>query len=336
MAPPTSGLSVDRESFVAFSEGLQALDRLAPAVSPARLMSEGLTALRQVVPFDAAWWGECSGGMDGLAPRSWLSGRINLSAEFSREWNAISHRDRFARSSMQQLDTVVIEVGYADPEPAVEAFARRHDLYHVMAITRLLPGSGLLHYICLYRQQCSPPYNAVQSLLFQQFTAHLMRRWGARVATLIASEGTATGADDHALLDAGGEFVYVGARMALLLKEHAPSWEGSRLPAPLAGAFAQGAGALKLGRRRLVSQACGELTLLSIQPQHRGPVLPPREMGVAVLYAEGRSYKEIALQTGLAPATVRTYLREAYLRLGVSDKVALGRALAGRRPARPR
>lgn len=57
-------------------------------------------------------------------------------------------------------------------------------------------------------------------------------------------------------------------------------------------------------------------------------------MSVALLYAEGRSHKEIARETGLSPTTVRTYLRETYLRLGVSDKVALGRALSGNRPRR--
>ena len=51
------------------------------------------------------------------------------------------------------------------------------------------------------------------------------------------------------------------------------------------------------------------------------------------LSADGRSYKEIARETGLSPASVRTYLREIYVRLGVSDKVALSRAL-GVRPAR--
>ena len=74
--------------------------------------------------------------------------------------------------------------------------------------------------------------------------------------------------------------------------------------------------------------------LLSLAPQRRAALLPPREMSVALLYADGRSHKEIARETGLAPATVRTYLREAYLTLGVSDKVALGRALAGRKPRR--
>jgi DNA-binding NarL/FixJ family response regulator len=91
---------------------------------------------------------------------------------------------------------------------------------------------------------------------------------------------------------------------------------------------------LKLGARRLATQRCGELVLLSLAPQRRAALLPPREMSVALLFADGHSHKVIARETGLAPATVRTYLREAYLRLGVSDKVALGRVLAGAKPRR--
>ncbi|MBN8488382.1 MAG: LuxR family transcriptional regulator, partial [Burkholderiales bacterium] len=136
-----------------FSTALLTLDQLPASASPARLMAEGMAALRQLVPFDAAWWGECSGGIDGLAPRNWLSGRMNLGADFAREWNRIGAVDRFAQASMQQLDASVLSVGFADPEPAVEAFARRHDLFHALAITRALPGSGLMHFISLYRGQ---------------------------------------------------------------------------------------------------------------------------------------------------------------------------------------
>jgi DNA-binding CsgD family transcriptional regulator len=47
-----------------------------------------------------------------------------------------------------------------------------------------------------------------------------------------------------------------------------------------------------------------------------------------MMYAAGHSYKAIALRTGLSPATVRTYLRDAYLQLGVRNKVELGSRLA--------
>lgn len=327
-------MRIGRHTFEAFSAQLLALDTLPTDVSPSRLMSEGLAGLRSLVPFDAAWWGESSGGMEGLAPRNWLSGRINLGADFAREWNRIGASDRFANDSMQRLDTVVCEVGYDDPEPAVEAFARRHDLYHVMAITRALTGSGLLQFVSLYRHRASPPFEPAHFVLFEQFSAHLMQRWSARIAALVSEGGAPR--DALGLVDAAGDFVYVGARLALLLRDRFPQWDGTRLPAGLALAARDAPSTLKLGSRRIGTQRCGELMLLSVAPQRRAALLPPREMSVALLYADGRSHKQIARETGLAPATVRTYLREAYLRLGVSDKIALGRALGGQAPRRHR
>jgi DNA-binding NarL/FixJ family response regulator len=316
----------------AFSAQLLALDRLGMAPSPSRLMSEGLAGLRSLVPFDACWWGECSGGIDGLAPRNWLSGCIGLSAEFAREWNRIGASDCFARESMDRLDTVVWRSGCVDSVPAVEAFARRHDLCHVIAITRALPGSGLLQFISLYRHSASRPFEPVHHLLLEQFSAHLMQRWSARVAALVGASGPSTG-DLHALVDRSGEFVYLGARFARLLHERFPLWEGPQLPPDLWETLHRVPGVCKLGKRRLVTQVCGELQLISLAPCRHATLLPPRQMCVALLYADGHSYKEIARETGLTPASVRTYLQEIYLRLGVSDKVALSRALGGR-PAR--
>lgn len=326
---------VDRPTLQAFSDGLLALARLPASVSPSRLMDEGLAALRRLVPFDAAWWGECSGGVDGLAPRNWLSGRVNLSPEFAREWNRIGARDRFALESMRSLDTVVCCTGYADPVPEVEAFARRHDLYHVMAMTRSFTGSGLLQFVSLYRHRASPAFSPTQRLLFEQFTAHLQLHWSARITALVGTQGGALGgADGQALVDAQGHFVYLGAHFGALLRERFPHWNDTTLPPELAADTHTLPRQLRLGRRRVSAQRCGDLVLLSVAAQRRLPALAPRELNVALLYAEGRSSKEIARETGLSPATVRTYLREAYLRLGVSDKVALGRALGGDRPRR--
>lgn len=315
----------------AFSAQLLALDRLGMAVSPSLLMEEGLAGLRCLVPFDASWWGECSGGVDVLAPRNWLSGRMGLSADFAREWNRIAASDGFARESMDRLDTVVCRSGGVDPIPAVEAFARRHDLFHVIAITRALPGSGLMQFISLYRRRASRPFEPVHHLLLEQFSAHLMQRWSARVAAMVGISSPSAG-DSHALVDRKGELVYLGARLAQLLRERVPHWEGTQLPPVLSEALRQVPGVCRLGKRRLVIQACGELQLITLAPYRHATLLPPRQMSVALLYADGRSYKEIAREIGLSPTSVRTYLREIYARLGVSDKVALSRVLGNRPP----
>ncbi len=315
-----------------FSAALLRLARLPAATLPPRLMDEGLAALRELVPFGAAWWGEVSGGIGGVAPRHWLSGQVNLSPQFAQEWNRIGATDRFALESITRLDTVVTSASFADPIPEVEAFARRHDLFHAMAITRTLPGSGLLQFISLYRGEGEPAFEPVHRTLFAEFSAHLMQRWSARVSELLDS--SAPTGDAQALVDGRGELVYLGARLALLLRERFPDWNGTLLPAELAEKTRRLPRQLHLGRRRLSAQARGELMLLSLAPQRRHAALPPRELNVALMYAEGRSHKEIARTTGLSPATVRTYLREVYLRLGVSDKIALGRALGDHRPRR--
>lgn len=320
-------MQIGQHTLESFGAALLDLAALPPSASPSQLMRQGLRALATMVPHDSAWWGECSGGIDGRAPRNWLSGGMNLSADFACEWNRIGAIDHFARLSMGRLDQVVWSDHFDDPDPEVDAFSRRHGLYRAMAITRTLPGSGLLQFMALYRRESGPPFEPAQRTVFGLFTAHLMQRWSARIAALVANGDMPRG-DGQALVDAHGEFVYLGSQVALLLHGHFPSWNGTTLPGALADLAARPVHQVSVGRRRLSVQTRGELLLLSLQPQRSAAILPPRELNVARQYAEGWSYKQIAGETGLSPATVRTYVRDAYLRLGVSNKVALGQALS--------
>lgn len=322
--------AIPAERFRAFNAALGALMGLPPEASPARVMHEGLLGLGRVVPFDAAWWGETSGGMDGLAPRNWLSGRINLSPQFAREWNRISAADGFALGSIRHLDDVVVSIGYADPVPDVEAFARRHDLHQAMAVTRSLPGRGLLHFVSVYRHLGAARLQPLDRLLFEHYSHHLMRQWHLHLSRLAVPDGPL--GEHHGLVDAQGEFVYLGARLALALRERFPESAEGRLPPAWQAAWDRGDAAFKLGAQRVRRQACGDLALLSLAARWRNAPLAPRELSVALMFADGQSHKSIAQATGLSASTVRTYLRDAYLRLDVSDRVALGRALRGVAP----
>ncbi|MCY1182900.1 Bacterial regulatory protein, luxR family [compost metagenome] len=95
----------------------------------------------------------------------------------------------------------------------------------------------------------------------------------------------------------------------------------------------------RFGRTALALTPNGEQVVLSLKTQPRNSTLAPREMTAAMLFADGHSYKEIAKILGLTPATVRTYLRNCYLQLGVSSKIELGSVLRAAAtcatPARP-
>ncbi len=50
------------------------------------------------------------------------------------------------------------------------------------------------------------------------------------------------------------------------------------------------------------------------------PALSPRELDVVGLLAEGMADKQIAAELGLSEATVKTYLRQVYEKLGAADR----------------
>lgn len=309
-----------------FSQCLMSMTSASREVNPERLLRDALHSLRLIVPFRSAWWGQCSAGLANLPPRNWMHGHINLSASFAQEWNHLAERDEFARDSMRQLDTVVRMSGHDDPWPEVSAFSRQHDLYHVMALTTELPGSGLMFFVSLYRSETSPAFSDSESALFAEFVAHLQHHWRVRVREFL-QHTTAPSPDGFGLADSCGDLFYLDKRLGVTIHKAYPNWVGSRLPPELVTALRQIPGAVSLAGRGLTLQPCGELVVLSLDGANGRDVLTPRERSVAMLYSRGHSYKEIARLLTLSPATVRTYLRNAYLQLGVRNKIELGVAL---------
>lgn len=74
-------------------------------------------------------------------------------------------------------------------------------------------------------------------------------------------------------------------------------------------------------------EAAGALQRLSIRRLRAIDRLTPRESDVARAFSSGQSYKEVARALQLSPATVRHYLREIYIKLGLTDKAELASLL---------
>lgn len=290
-------------------------------------MDRRLAELRELVGHQRAWWGECSGAEGDDPPLNWLHGSIGLSAGFAEEWNAISKDDDFARDSMGTLGRVCRYSGHDSSVPAVEAFSRRHDLFHAMAITLELPGSGLMFFVSLYRGESAPAFSDMEALLFGEYGAHLARCWHLRVQQRLRTASVA-GGDALALCEPSGQVLYLGRALAGAIRGTLGDWQGTTMPAELVARFGERPLTLRLGKLPLAIGPCGELVAVTIARRSSAGELTPRERAAALLYAEGHSYKAIAARLGLSPATVRTYLRDAYLQLGVRNKVELGARLS--------
>jgi len=322
-------LVFDKATLKALSHCLLNVARTARQAEPEHLLRKSLLELQCLVPFRSAWWGECSDGLNGIHNRNWMHGRINLSASFAEEWNQLAPSDAFAAECVRDLGSVVRISGYADPVHEITLFTQRYDLFHSMAITLRLPGSGLLFFVALYRGKYATKFDDNESVLFTEFFSHLLHHWEICVQDVKnVFDSAATGSFERfALANACGDLVYVGKQLGAAIHEAHPQWVGSRLPLEIQVALQKVPRVISMGQCGVTLQPYGALIALVMDNGPRKAALPPRERTVAILYSQGQSYKVIAKQLNLSPSTVRTYLRNAYLQLGVRNKIELGIAM---------
>jgi len=311
-----------------FSSALLDLHAIAGRTAAVAFLADAIGQFRTVVPFDSGWWGECSAPVADIPPANWQHGSLGLPASFASEWNAIGAVDTFARQSMSDLGTVCRDSGYDIDAPVVATFARRHRLYHAMAVTCDLPGSGLMFFVSVYRDEGQPAFSDTEAILFGEYCKHVRLQWSTRLQQSFRG-GFAGSVSGIALCERSGAMLYVGSALANLIRKGFPAWQGTVLPSELLPRLAQAPCSLKLGRTSVAVRPCGELVALTMGGAASQEALSPREREAAVLYATGMSYKDIAHRLRLSPATVRSYLRDAYSRLGVKNKLELSALLVG-------
>ena len=101
------------------------------------------------------------------------------------------------------------------------------------------------------------------------------------------------------------------------------------LPPALAAALAEPAAPARVPTSMTLQRVGALLAVACSRRAPRRAGLTPSQWNAAVLYAQGQPHTAIAQRLGLSPATVRTYLRDAYARLGVRNKIELLAALNG-------
>lgn len=310
----------------AFNHCVLHLGRLARESGASRFIADGLQAFGQLVPFASAWWGEMSSPGPNVPPQSWMHGSINLPESFVAEWHPVAANDQFSHATLNRPGEVVRDSGFNDPCEAVNDFARRHDLYHLMSITFELPESGMMFFVCLYRGQDEQAFEGNEAELFSAFCDHLFQLWRFQVQDMIRFDSE-NGASDFGVARLDGSLLYVGARLCAAIQRELPGWSGSMLPGEVVAQLPKAPCVIRLGRCALTLSPNAEHVILSLDAPSGGDGLAPRERTAAMLFAAGHSYKEIAKILALSPSTVRTYLRNCYLQLGVKSKVELGSVL---------
>ena len=318
-------------TLLTFSQSLLRLVGLARERRLEDFMPEALRVVQKDLGLRAVWWGwVAEAEREGNAPVVHLNGSLGLPEDFADEWAQVADGDDFARSSIRMpgqvlrlsADEVVV------PEPSVDSFVKRHDLFHAMALTAPESASGMMFFIAGYRGTPDPAFSETDAVVFGEFAQHLLQLIQQNLREVLALASDAH-ADSLGLISAQGRPLFLGQALSRQIKQHWPEWDRHQVPAQLLQQFADAPCVMPVGLETLEIRGHGDRFLIRLTAEQSAPLLAPRQRRVAVLYAAGHSYKAIAQTLGLSPATVRTYLRDCYARLGVSNRVALTDALAG-------
>lgn len=156
-------------------------------------------------------------------------------------------------------------------------------------------------------------------------TAALTGNWMLHLERTRAARA-APGLGALAVVDSHGVLFVADPVLSEQLRREWPNWTGPVLP-PVLVEHLRRDQAFQGQRLSVRFHPLGELRLVDVRLQSPLTRLSPREREIAHRFSAGQSYKEIARDLGIAPATARHHLREIYRKLEVSDKAMLARCL---------
>ncbi len=288
-----------------------------------------LAAWKPQLRFDGAIWALLAD--DGAAAGS----RINsahlqgLAPAVLEDFERVvgSHlNDRRAAGHVWNLNTLDSE-GKGDAHLARREHALQFGLTHSL-LTRFVdshaPGR---QFLLLSRKAAAHHFTHVEAAEFELLAPHLMQAYASRRKLFVErpqhSEKQLAG---HAIVDRAGYVHEQHARFVPIVCREWTGWAGKRLPAPLLELTARRAGTRWQFRgEQIVADfvPVDDLYLVTARPRHGSDALTPREGEVAKRYVAGGNFREIAESLQVAPATVRSHLRNVFGKLKVRNKAQL-------------
>lgn len=310
------------------------LYRLAQSLAPDRFPKAALGLLSELIPFDsAAWYARA------LHPSKigdlWTVVPVDSDAGHAKLLRRTLERDLCAAVAVKHPGNVV-KLGNC-PRPRGSVGAASHSSGRIAriftdSICMAIPDatSGWFSVASLWAMDSEAPFseqdtNALRNLLPHMLEARTINRHlhlrSVEPDDLSLKHGTAWVSDEGLPLAMDGEF-------RRIVRSEWPEWDGGPLPAQLIDDSARRsarivASFLRITSLRQYGMQRVELARVALQPK-----LSTREREVVSWYLQGKTYRQIAQQIGIAENTVRTHLGRIFQKLRVHNKVELLRKCA--------
>lgn len=303
-----------------FSSAVLDIQRLAQSQSIEHFHNRMIDRLAQLIGFDKAWWG-LAALIDGV-PVARSSQLFNLPAQYLLDWQSISHDDVTIDSVHRHPgQAVVIDMATT---AGLAWLGTKHGIGQLMCIIVTDPITRLSEHLTLYRSAAAACFGKQDALLLETLMPHVSAAVAAnRIRTLISTRETLINPHNLALAvcDRHGTLHCAEPGFIALLLQGWPQWSGPGLP------MAIEPGEHVINQLHLSISRASDLFLIAGRQQNLLETLSPREHEVAQGFGEGKTYKEVARELGLAPNTVRHHIRSIYSKLGVKDKTRIAQLL---------
>ncbi|MDP4028246.1 MAG: response regulator transcription factor [Gallionella sp.] len=286
-----------------------------------------MALVREVIPNSAWFWGSGT-EIDGeIIPHAFMFD--NVPPESMLVWKQYEHLDILTARLLAQRNVVHNFTHEMFKDSEIYRL-----LYHSVGIEQNMgvyaykPSCGLYDGISLYRSDPANPFSEEERQAMQCLVPHLIEARHINYLEHLSSGTQRAQQQSLAATDGKGVIHVADDEFVELMQAEWPEWRGSHLPEPLAKG-------LRNAAQRYAGRAIAvrfvpvlDMFLLKARPRMAVDGLSRRELEIARHFADGLTNKEIARETGLAPATVRNHLSSIYLKLGVDNKAELATLLS--------
>lgn len=296
--------------------------------SPNEFQKNVLDKLNEVIGFDHAWWGIMSQAPSkGFKLLSSL--RYELPAAFEEHWKAVCADDTLASSvHLQPKTTIHFCKRDLYSTSGLSSLNNTFKLHQALCTSIFLPDHQSFLFISLFRSGDSPiPFKEADIDLKQLITPHLYACWKTNLVAAIERsklENHRQGA--VAFVDREGSVVCTSDAFKDLISQAYPWWSfGEKLPVQFTSKPIVNLLTEKQKKLIVEKSEVGGLYKIDIKNLSLIEKLSSRERQIAHAYSSAKTYKEIALDYSLTPATVRNYIQKIYEKLGIGNKAELVR-----------
>lgn len=284
----------------------------------------GFGIVRSVLPIHSGMFGHGTYDARGYVtihtlhrhevPAERLLERVNLPGPDPAIRNSLAHAGQTVHTPTQ---------AHARDNADLGRYVRRYDIWNAFTLIPGVPAGTPTDGVTVWTGRMKRSMSAAKLIgSAHQVLPHLLlaNSINRRLQTGETGPACAVAAADGVLLSASP------AALALLSAEW-PDWNPPHLPEPLTAAL-QVRRHVEAGTLSISASMSNQLLFIRLT-RRTAPSLSPAEQRVAAMAIAGAAYKEIARDCNVSLSTVRNQLHAIYTKLGVSNKTALAKALAG-------